>query len=175
MYLQISHRNFSFFNSLISVDIILFSVYGSWAMGTILYGEIIDKDLWNTNYRDIFHSLFSSHKQIVGVLLLMLLIVVCLGFFLGFHLYLSCQNMTTNEYYKWKELAKSRNKKKMRYMQALIDGTVSVQKNTMKRNFPSQLDSDVDVGCMGPVESTSTVHNDEEIYDPGPLPTNIYK
>ena len=65
-------------------------------MGTILYGEIIDEDLWDTNYRDMFRSLFASHKQIFGVLLLMLLIVVCLGFFIGFHLYLSCQNMTTN-------------------------------------------------------------------------------
>ena len=144
-------------------------------MGTILYGEIIDKELWNTNYRDIFLSLFSRHKQIVGVLLLMLLIVVCLGFFLGFHLNLSCQNMTTNEYYKWKELAKSHNKAKLRYVQALIDGTVLVQDNTTRRNLPSQLDSDVDVGCMGPVDSTSKVQKDDEICDPGPLPTNIYK
>jgi hypothetical protein len=170
------------------------SVYGSWAMGSLLYGEIIHKDLLNTsfdneilckmfycggvegraNYIVISHHLFRSHVQIVGVLLLMVFIVMCLGVFLGFHLYISSQNMTTNEYYKWKELKKKHAKMTDRYLQALKDGTIQIGKRK-DSTAPNEPSSDVDVGCMGPtgvVVSSETM--DEEIYDPGPMPVNIY-
>lgn len=176
------------------------SVYGSWAMATILYGEVIDKNLLNTvfynevlcrvfrcgeddgkpSYIIIFHHLFKRHSMIVGVLLLMLFIIVCLGLFLGFHLYIASQNMTTNEYYKWKELRKIHDKKMRRILHSPQDGTVQSQKNANEKaynNMTEQSETDIDVGCMGPVGTSSqseevTVSEASEL---GPLPRNIYK
>lgn len=172
------------------------SVYGSWAMGSLLYGEVIDGDLLNATFHNkvlcgifacggdggkasyviVFHDLFRRHMQIVGVLLLMLLIVVCLGLFLGFHLYISSQNMTTNEYYKWKELKKKHAKMTERYIQALKDGTFQIaQEDEVVADDSSH---DVDIGCMGPIEKVNSSQQrskKDPVCDPGPMPKNIYK
>ncbi|KAL3786585.1 hypothetical protein ACHAWO_010200 [Cyclotella atomus] len=174
---------------------LLFLVYGSWAMGTLLYGEVIDHDLLNTTFHNeilcslfqcggeegkasyviILHHLIRSHMQIVGVLLLMLFIVVCLGIFTAFHLYISSRNMTTNEYYKWKELRKKHDKMTDRYLQALKDGTVQIGKRKRDASASNESSSDVDVGCMGPIgDAARSEATDEEIYDPGPMPKNMY-
>lgn len=174
---------------------VLDSIYGSWAMGTLLYGEIIDKDLLNATFNNdalcgvfrcggdegkasyvvVFHYLFRRHMQIVGVLLLMLFIVGCLGVFLGFHLYISSQNMTTNEYYKWREVKKKHDKLTERYIKALKDGTAHNIASNRKPVFEKTISDDVDVGCMGPAVNLQRNNDEDLIYDPGPMPENVYK
>ena len=159
-------------------------------MGTILYGEVVDHNLTNTTfYNDllcnifecgehgkasniiIFHNLYRRHPQIVSVMLLMLFIVLCLGLFLGFHLFITSQNMTTNEYYKWKKLAKLYNNYSQGHMPALNDSVSSISLQKSRTNQSNISDLDEDVGCLGPTEERTQ----SSVQIAGQMPTNIYK
>lgn len=161
-------------------------------MLTILYGEVIDDNLLNTTFHNdllcnifecgqhdkasniiIFHYLYRRHPQIVLVVLLMLFIVVCLGLFLGFHLYITSQNMTTNEYYKLKKLSKLHSKGSPAYLNN--DATPIQKKDRTNRSNISDMDEDV--GCMGPAKETGTssAQLEGEISVSCQMPTNMYK
>lgn len=161
-------------------------------MGTVLYGEIVDKKLLSatfynaatglqvqSDYFIVMHYLCMRHFEIVGVLLLMTVMSAFLGAFLGFHLYITSVNMTTNEFFKWRAVRKFHRKETKRYQKALKSSTVqsSTQKNIAVQALANQSVSDVDVSCTGQVEeeAPSKIDENDEIFDPGPMPKNIYK
>ena len=163
------------------------SIYGSWAMTTVLYGEVVDKNLINAtffnsatgievkaDYIIVFHYLCMKYFEIIGVLLLMTVMSVCLGAFLGFHLYITARNMTTNEFFKWKIVHKWHKEETRKYQRALKNGTV---RKVPTQNGPDESTSDIDVGCTGPVGevAASEADADKDTFDPGPIPKNIYK
>jgi hypothetical protein len=166
-------------------------MYGSWAMGTVLYGEVIDKYFLNatflnattgievrTNCITVMNFLFANYFEIAGVLLLMSVMTVVLGTFLGFHLYIASYNITTNEYFKWRAVRKFHKKETRKYHQALKDGTVrNIPKENDLTRLPEQILLDVDVGCSGPVGEGTLweSHNENGFFNPGPLQKNIYK
>lgn len=162
--------------------------YGTWAMGTVLYGEITEKQLYNATFFNavtgaevkanniiVFHYLFNRHFQICGVVLLMSVMLVMLSIFFGFHLYITSRNMTTNEFYKWRSVVGWHKREKKKYEEALSkDGKVVGSKGNA--GMVSKQVSDGDVGCTGMAAdvSSSDVIADDEIIDPGPMPENIY-
>ena len=154
-------------------------VYGSWAMALVMYGEIIDKNLLNAtffnavtgaevqaDYIIVFHYLFMRHFQICGVLILMSVMSVMLGIFLGFHLYITSFNMTTNEFFKWRSVQKWHKKEKQKYEKALKEGKVRRQSSNVGASLPKQEVPDVE-----PVASEHSVENDiaenANVLDPG--------
>jgi len=84
--------------------------YGSWAVYQVLHGEIVSKDLMNAtffnavtgvevkaDYWIVFHYLYIRYMPMCSIFILMAVMALVLGIFLGFHLYISSKNMTTNE------------------------------------------------------------------------------
>jgi hypothetical protein len=161
-------------------------------MGTVLYGEVIDKNLLNAtffnpasrtevkgDYIIVMHYLSMRYFEVVGVLLLMSVMGTCLGIFLGFHLYITSLNMTTNEFFKWRAVRKFHKKETRKYQQAFKDGTLTTSTTKTNGNVKLQVESaaDVDVGCTGPNGEAvqEKVDDDNEIFYPGLVPTNIYE
>ena len=127
------------------------------------------------DYIIIFHYIFSRNMPICAVLLLMSVMGVMLGAFLGFHIWITSFNMTTNEQFKWKRVKQWHKKERKKYERALKEGKVAAKSNPGMM-AKQQVSSDVDVGCTGPVAGANPdVIAEDAIIDPGPIPTYIYK
>jgi len=180
---SVGERNYRWFLLFLTVHVFM-CCYGTWAMATLMYGEVIEKDLLNATFFNavtgaeveagniiVFHYLFARHFQICGVLLLMSVMAVVLGMFLSFHLFITSRNMTTNEFFKWGSVRRWHKKEKLKYEQALKDGKIGSKSNAgiLSKQVP-----DGDVGCTGPVAAESDIIADDDIMDPGPMPENIF-
>lgn len=185
----VGERNHRWFLLFLSTQVGM-CCYGTWAMAWVLYGKIMEKDLLNAtffnaltgaeveaDYFIVFHYLFARHMQICAVLLLMSVMSAFLSVFLAFHVYIASRNMTTNEYFKWRSVRKWHKKERRKYERALRDGMIGSKKGDAGGALSKQV-PDGDVGCTGPVggegEPSSDVIADDEIFDPGPVPKNIY-
>ena len=129
-----------------------------------------------SDYIIVFHYLFARHCQICGVLILMSVMSVVLGIFLGFHIYITAFNMTTNEFFKWRSVKRWHKREKAKYDQAIKDGKIAKKSgNGVGSGVVSAQVPDGDVGCVGPVatgESASRneytdIIPDDEVLDPG--------
>jgi hypothetical protein len=174
----VGERNYRWFLLFVTVHVFM-CWYGTWVMASLMYGEILDKDLLNAtffnassgvevkaDYVIVFHYLFMRHFHIAGVLLLMFVMGVTLGMFLGFHIYITSLNMTTNEYFKWRSVKKWHKKERQKYLAAMKNGM------TVKKSDPTLLSRQVqdgDVGCVGTSagEPPSDIITDDVILDPG--------
>ena len=164
-------------------------IYGTWAVASVLYGEVLDKNLLNAtffnaitgaevqaDYIIVFHYLFIRYFQISGVLLLMSVMSLMLGIFLGFHLYITSRNMTTNEFFKWRSVKKWHKKEQQKFQESLKEKRRST-KSDIRTKLAKQV-PDGDVGCTGAVSDKSQKTGeleDDDIIDPGEMPKNIYE
>lgn len=148
-------------------------------MSSLLYGEILERDLLNATFFDaasgarvkadyavVFHYLFMRHFQIAGVLLLMVVMGVTLGMFLVFHLYITSVNLTTNEYFKWRCVRRWHKKERQKYTAAMKSGMTAEKCDAMLLSRQVQ---DDDVGCVGTSAGgpPSDIIADDVILDPG--------
>ena len=93
--------------------------------------------------------------------------------------------MTTNEFYKWRQVKKWHKKEKAKYKEALAGGLLSEIIGRKKTAKMGEI-PDVDVGCVGPVDAAGENLKSEGcdydgknedakgMIDPGPFPKNIY-
>eukprot|EP00557_Chaetoceros_sp_GSL56_P001266 CAMPEP_0176492692 /NCGR_PEP_ID=MMETSP0200_2-20121128/9143_1 /TAXON_ID=947934 /ORGANISM="Chaetoceros sp., Strain GSL56" /LENGTH=338 /DNA_ID=CAMNT_0017890289 /DNA_START=432 /DNA_END=1448 /DNA_ORIENTATION=+ len=207
----VGEENYRFFLLFLSVHIAM-CVYGTIVTFYLLRGEVRDRDLYNAIFFNaetgdeveadlwvISHYIFMRHFQICAVFLLMAVMSVVLGLFFLFHLSIAGRGMTTNEYYKWRQVHKWYNKEKNKFLTAVKEGVIKENQvvpseqatNAKRSNIVAANISDGDVGCVGPVnikhvnndvkaQEVSDVHNSDEkvkvneIMDPGPRPINIY-
>lgn len=196
----VGEENYRFFLLFLTVHVFM-CAYGTFITYHLFQGEIADKNLRNAIFYNaetgkevqadfiiIAHYLFMKHFHVAAVYLLMGAMTVVLGLFLLFHLYIAANGMTTNEFYKWRQVKKWHKKAKAKYSAALAEGLVKKASNGVKSNKSMGELPDVDVGCIGPTgavplpssaqanpgEETVTDTAPDKYRDPGPFPTNIY-
>lgn len=186
----VGERNYRWFLLFLVVHVCM-CIYGTWAMYCVMYGEVLDKNLLNATFFNavtgaeveadwiiVFHYLFMRHFQICGVLILMCVMSVMLGIFLGFHIYITARGQTTNEFFKWRAVKRWHKIEKAKYEKALKDGKVGVAENDVG-DIAKQV-PDSDVGCTGPVvtekeDLSDTKDAPTDILDPGKLRGSMYE
>jgi hypothetical protein len=171
-----NYRYFLFF-LLIHVGMCIYGTIVTW---NLFVGEIQDRDLFNAIFFNgetgqevkadfwvIVHYMVMKHFELSAVLLLMGAMAVVLFLFVGFHFYITANGMTTNEFYKWRQVSKWYKREKSRYEKALKEGKVETKSllagNSSDNGGGSDNGSgmkelniiDVDVGCVGPINHTS--------------------
>jgi len=174
-------------------------VYGTVLTYHMFNGEVQDRDLLNAVFYNaetgeevqadfwvVSHFLFMKHFQLCAVFILMGAMSLVLGLFFLFHLYMASKGMTTNEYYKWRQVKKWHKKETHKFMKAVVEGRMEdarLKNSSQKEPVGMGEMPDVDVGCVGPINSgTKSSSEDEQrsnnantdIMDPGPFPKNIY-
>lgn len=205
---SVGEENYRFFLLFLAVHVAM-CIYGTYVTFYLFLGEIVDKNLMNAIFYNsdsgkevaadrivIAHYMFMKHPQVTGALILLGAMAVVLGLFLAFHLYIAANGMTTNEYYKWRQVKKWHKKETAKYRAAVEEGMIQVQEMATMANSNSNKQEgmgelpDVDVGCVGPSKNGDSNRlkrdngdrdGDEDenekmmgIIDPGPFPQNIY-
>ena len=137
--------------------------YGSIVCMLLFRGEIKEKKLLENTFLSgttgeefesswfvVSQYLFAQRTPECCVLIVMVLMGIFVGIFLGYHMYLSSINQTSNEYGKWQIVRENFKTEKKRYDDALKAGKIDPSKGTQ------QTDSK------------------PEFFDPGPVPKNLY-
>jgi hypothetical protein len=178
--------------------------YGSVIVSRLLMGEVVLRERAGFNSAVMGRSIFSISGMVwilywrlallVAVLRITSLILTA---FLGFHVYILCNGMTTNEYWKWKDVSDWHKQELSTYQQAVKNGTTDdASRRVVSNQSPcrqprcsslSKNDDNVDVTCTGQTtrQRRTTVERklDEERaigggggcpIHPGPMPRNIY-
>lgn len=180
--------------------------YGSIVTYWLFMGEVADGDLLNATFfvvetgEEVKASkfvvaqfLFARHFYLSATFIVMAIMAIALSLFLGFHLYISARGMTTNEHYKWKQVRKWHKRAKKRYEEAKKKGLLGKEEIAAAKTMTAaSVSEDVDVGCAGPTNTSSSEEDaaakversgkpadgededNEAILDPGPYPKNIY-
>jgi palmitoyltransferase len=191
VYNTIGEENYRFFLLFLLVHVGM-CIYGSYTVGSLFYGEILDKGLLDAVFFDrysgeeykadkwiIFQYLFHTHFAEAGVLAVMVAMSIALGLFLLYHCWLTSRGMTTNESYKWGQVHTWYKRELRRYNQAIKNGEISLVTDE-KKNQPVVTDSDITCtpvpGRTETQESSEVSQQEEEdaIVHPGPEPKNIY-
>jgi palmitoyltransferase len=147
VYNTIGEENYRFFLLFLVVHVCM-CCYGTYVLSMLFYAEIVlDKKLLEATFVDRFTGQeFAATKWVVvqymlhnymyesGVLLLMGVMTVALALFLGYHVYLTSVNMTTNEAYKWGHVKQWYKKALKRYEKAVANGNGSAVRVTVKES-----------------------------------------
>ena len=150
-------------------------VYGALMLYILLRGEVMDaSDLFLTA---LVYVLW-ERIWIAAAFLLMCVVTAVLGAFFVFHLWLTAMGMTTNEYYKWREIKAWHKEATETYQKALKCGAISANGGTalasssgmtyhriISKRVPSEKDEEKD---------SNYISNDNIVLNPGPMTKNIY-
>jgi len=167
-------------------------VYGSYVVGNLFNGLILKHNLLEVTFVDrytgqeikaskwiIFQYLFSTRMLEAGVFLIMSVMSIALGLFLGYHVWLTSRGLTSNESYKWDQVKKWYKRELKRYNQAVKNGEIDA--TTGKPSKPVVTDGDVTCTSGDTADNTASHQendddndDDGEIFYPGPPPVNIY-
>lgn len=147
-------------------------VYGSTVLYLLLRGELEDEPGF---FRTKLVMLAWKHIWVVVAFLLMLTMCFVLGAFFAFHLWLALKNMTTNEYYKWKDIRAWHKDATVRYQQALNSGTIRADSGkTMASGMTYYQIRSKSAERDEERNSGDGVNKDGIIINPGPMITNAY-
>jgi palmitoyltransferase len=187
----VGEENYRFFLLFLVVHVGM-CVYGSVVLGMLFYGEILDKDLLEATFFNrytgeeiqadkwiIFQYLFDRFFSEAGVFMIMAVMGIALGMFLGYHTWLTSNGLTTNESYKWGQVKKWYKTELRRYKEAVKSG--DIVDSDGRRYQPSVTEEDVfSTAAPGQraVETSPSTPVAETLkdvaVDPGPPPKNLY-
>ncbi len=194
----IGEENYRFFLLFLMIHIGM-CIYGTVVTYTLFWGEVLDKNLLNAIFyngatgeevqADMFvvcHYLFMKYFALCAVFILMAVMSIVLGLFFSFHLFIASSGMTTNEFYKWRQVKKWHKRAVEKYKRSKTSqggirknlGTEDTKDSAAEKNAQIGLTDDVDIGCTGPLGNAKEVQprsdTNNEVEDPGPFPVNIY-
>lgn len=187
----VGEENYRWFLLFLSIHVGMCS-YGTFCCTWLFYGEVVEHNLWQVKFYNVatgeefgasyfvvFQYLFQRHLVVAAVLLLMSVMALVLGMFLGWHIWIASRGMTTNECAKWDQVKAWHKKQTKRYNQALKEGLVAPDKE--KERAPAPRVADGDVTCTGAAPTAKTNEDEKDELDdipvltnPGKLPKNIY-
>ena len=196
---SLGEENYRYFLLFLAVHVGM-CAYGTIILVRCLYDEIVEMDLLNATFYIagtgeavsaskivVFQYLMARHFALAGTLLLMSVMGLVLAAFLSFHLYITAKGMTTNEWYKWRQVSLWHRNAKKEYDAAVKEGRpVKVFETTIQVVDTT----DGDIGCTGPSgdgdvgkaenrgEGAAVKDGNNQcvqaVANPGPFPTNIY-
>jgi len=144
-------------------------IYGATVLAILLQEEARDgQGLFLTA---LVTSLW-KHVWIAAALLLMCAMTAVLGAFFAFHLWLVIRGMTTNEYYKWREIKAWHKDATKTYQRALKSGAIEADGGTSLTSSPGMTYHRV-ISKDGS-RSEEDEENNSDVLNPGPMRQNIY-
>lgn len=190
VYNTIGEENYRFFLLFLLAHVVACG-YGSAIIVSLFYGHLLKANLLDAVFVDrftgqevaatkflLFQYVFDRFTLQCAVCIIMGVMSVALGLFLGYHMWLTSRGMTTNESFKWDEVRKWYKLELKRYNDAVKKG-LPVSDSRIKSR-PSPQEKDVTCTSASPdVESESKRDKGESqstgvIEHPGPEPKNIY-
>jgi palmitoyltransferase len=183
LYNTIGECNYRWFLLFLLVHVGM-CVYGTFVLTHLFLGEVYEKELHTAvffnrstgeenqgSWSIIAQYLFARHLVEAAVLMLVSVMGIALGMFLGYHVWLTSRGLTTNESFKWGEVQKWYKTEVRRYEDAVKNGQVVTDGDPNK-----PVVSDGDVTCVGGGAKASDPKKAviPIIRHPGPKPVNVY-
>ena len=202
----IGEENYRFFLLFLAVHVGM-CVYGSTVTILLFRGEIISKELLQLTFFDratgetfkadwsiVMQYLFTRRMAECCVLAVMFVMGIALACFLGYHVYLTTYNLTTNEASKWQDVKEWYKKEKKKYDDAVKKGIVTTETDPSAGGGSTTANADGarnslevnddDVTCTpgvgnsssnnSPSRSRGVASGAPKLRDPGPVPKNLY-
>ena len=181
----IGEENYRWFLLFLTIHVVM-CAYGSIVCMLLFRGEIKEKKLLELVFFDrstgeefesswfvVSQYLFAQRTPECSVMIIMGVMAIALGMFLGYHMYLTSTNQTTNEQGKWQDIKKWFKAEKKKYDNAVKMGKVHPNKDDTKITEAPVIE-DGDVTCTGGVSSVKETQQieSEDYFDPGPVPRN---
>jgi len=147
----IGEENYRWFLCFLAVHVFI-CVYGTLIISTLFRGEVEDRELLTAVYYDsvegvqvqasywvIGNFMLRRRIEMAFILILMSVMGVVLGLFLMFHLWIAARGMTTNEFYKWRQVSGWHSFEKRRFEKAKLitkprlenGGSVTVKRGSL--------------------------------------------
>jgi hypothetical protein len=153
----VGEENYRFFLTFLAVHVGM-CWYGAILTCRLLWSEVLNESsdsaaLQNLSFLQRFLELAFFKWRLTILMVFLFTCSFALTGFLGFHVYIVSLGMTTNEYYKWKEVSLKHKRDTNDYKQA------------MASNHPSNCKEKTD---------EEVAHAQAPIANPGQMPSNAY-
>jgi palmitoyltransferase ZDHHC4 len=184
VYNTIGQENYRFFLLFLAVHVLM-CIYGSYVIGLLFYGEILQHNLLRITFFDrytgeeikatkyiVFQYLFHKYLLEAAVWVIATVMGVALALFLAYHAWLTSRGLTTNESYKWSQVLQWYKRALREYNDAVQQGLIPVKHvnaPTTTTHEANHTSNPVDAGA-----SKSDSADADVIQHPGPPPVNIY-
>lgn len=190
----IGENNLRHFVTFLALHVVLTS-YGAWLCVAVIRQEISRRGLWTlsfeggkrgvpstlaTDWRLLIRFVAYHFSPLATLALFLVILAIMLGAFLGYHLWMIKQGVTTNETFKWDQVRRI-HRRAVRAGETAEAPKGEEQGGTADEGVKADGfafdDDDRDVGCVGPVGRSAddaTVDPSVKTGDGGGVPANIY-
>jgi palmitoyltransferase ZDHHC4 len=192
VYNTIGQENYRFFLLFLAVHVLM-CIYGSFVIGLLFYGEILQHNLLYITFFDrytgeeitatkyiVFQYLFHKLLLEAAVWVIATVMGVALALFLAYHAWLTSRGLTTNESYKWGQVLQWYKRALREYNDAVQQGLNPVEHSNAPNSATREAipihpaDEANETSNLTDGASRSDSADAEVIQHPGPPPVNIY-
>eukprot|EP00977_Amphora_coffeiformis_P003428 scaffold638_cov168-Amphora_coffeaeformis.AAC.10 len=111
------------------------------------YGSVMLARIWQgllkidprRNVSEEFHHMTVTIRRIALAWILLVIITGAMSLFLGFHMYLMCRGMTTNEWHKWQRLQQETHQREEESRSKAFDEELGGCSTSRKREIPRNI------------------------------------